>query len=138
MGTLVTRTEIQPKASWYFSDAYFSSDARDYRYDWPSKNFPYCISIHDDDLTSPSKVEIRRWIETRIIETVIYNSEVKSYRHYWDEKNSDHYSDVRNIWWSFHFESEESAVAFKLRFLDIVKEITDRHPTWHKLYERTN
>ena len=86
MGTLVTRTEIQPKASWYFSDAYFSSDTRDYRYDWPSKNFPYCISIHDDDLTSPIKVEIRRWIETRITETVIYDSTVKSYRHYWDEK----------------------------------------------------
>jgi len=132
MGTLVTREDIQSRANWYFSDAYWCNDSRGfYRYDWPSKNFPYCISIHDDDLTSINKVEIRRWIEQRILETVIYTITDKSYRHYWEEK-TDHYSEVKNKWCSFYFESEESTVAFKLRFLDIVKEITDEHPTWNK------
>lgn len=135
MGTLVTREDIRSRADWYFSDAYYAAEytvsrPEGYRYDWPSKDFPYRICIHDDDLSSPIKVEIRRWIEQRISETVIYTYIDKSYWHYRDEEK-DSRANVRNIWCAFYFESEESAVAFKLRFLNIVKEITDRHPTWH-------
>lgn len=138
MGTIIGLHEIKdngaPKAPWYFEDAYYSADGRGtYRFTWPSPQFPFMVSVHEDDMITPTiRPQVRRWVEQQITETVIYDVFDKSYRifytkeHDWNRSHS-----VSNKWYRLWFENEESALAFKLKFGDIVQTITDTHPTRH-------
>jgi hypothetical protein len=138
MGTLIGLHEIKadgaPKVPWYFDDAYYSADGRGtYRFDWPSKNFPHMVSIHEDIMIEVgNKPKIRRWVEQQITETVIYDVVDKSYRiYYTKDLDWDRSHRVTNNWYRLWFENEESALAFKLKFGNIVSPITDTHPTRH-------
>jgi hypothetical protein len=123
MGTLIGLHEINANgaaaASWYFDDAYYSSDG--------------CGTIHEDDIVEQgSRSKIRRWVEQQITETVIYDVLNKSYRiFHTKEQDWDRSHNVTNRWYRLWFENEESALAFKLKFGNIIKPIVDTHPTRH-------
>ncbi len=139
MGKLLSINEIisdgAVSAPWYFDDAYYDNytGQNTYRFDWPSKNFPFMQSIHGDDLAAQGvRPQIRKWIENILTETVIYDEVDKNYRIYFTKERDWHKSSlITNRWAVFYFETEESSLAFKLRFCDIVKPITDTHPIHH-------
>lgn len=141
MGKLITFSELKENEGhlvpWYFEDAYYSgysNNDRGYKFKWPSDHFPHCVGIHDDEIKT-NKPIIRKWIEQCIDGTVIYSYISKSYRVWWssdkDKRDWDHTSEINNNWNLFNFEDSESALAFSLRFSDLVKEVTDDHPTKH-------
>lgn len=82
-----------------------------------------------------NKPVIRKWIEQTISGTAIYDVEDKSYRVWWSDdpkkRDWDHTSQIRNTWELFYFEDSEDALAFQLRFNDLVKPVTADHPTKH-------
>jgi len=143
MGRLITdiaETEI----TWLFKDAYYSSSANRYLYKWPNPSFPYMVTIPSDRIndTSGLRIDIRRWIERHITDTVIMKQVDKSYRFYYGTdkdhwRYSEQYYTMSNWWYTFSFEDEHSALAFKLRFSDLVKDMTDYHPDhpYHKKQE---
>lgn len=127
MGKLITRGEIGTNARWYFSDAYYSgtdtsSYTKGYGYAWPSNDYPHMLAIHEEELTGKLRIIIRSWIESKIDDTVIYEVVEKDYT------PSPTRSVVRNHWYTFHFQSEESAIMFKLRFHDITRTMSDTNP----------
>jgi len=127
MGQLLSRDELKPNPYWYFEDAYYCDG---WCYEWPNPSYPYQMAIHDDNLQSNKKlIEIRKWITENIVDTVIHAGVNKSYFQYYDENEKwrDGYQ-IHNKWTTFHFENEHSATMFKLRFGDIIQEITDKHP----------
>lgn len=122
-------------ARFYFDDATYYNGR--YCFKWPSIHFPYMVSIHEDRLASyeektGSRVAIRKWIENSINDTVIFTTVDKSYKLYHTKaKEWDKMHQVSNHWYQFWFEDEASALAFALRFGDIVSPMTDTHPTRH-------
>lgn len=141
MGQLVTLEQLKDMEPWYFGDSYYGRDARRYVFCWPNESFPHCVAIHSSDMSKDIKlkVEIRRWIERNLSETVILSSLDKSYREYYDDERTWRHSyEVSNLWITFHFEDEHSASMFKLRFSEHIKEITDLHPDHKGSYEKTS
>jgi hypothetical protein len=140
MGKLLTLNDFREDegrlALWYFKDAYYDgySNVRGYTFKWPSDAFPHCVSIHEDDL-GDNRPEIRKWIEQHITGTVIYGTKNNSYRVWYSsdptKRSWDHTSEIYNTWSLFYFEDGEDALAFRLRFNDIVKPMTADHPTKH-------
>ena len=138
MGKLVTLSEFKVhdirtsyiNPTWYFEDARIGYGTDNYTFEWPNKSYPCSVAIHDDDMQNSIKIEIRRWIETNLQETVICNYIDKSYRYYYNNnKEWDESYKVDNLWIVFYFEDKHSATMFSLRFSTLVKEITDKHPT---------
>lgn len=131
MGRLVRLRDLGLDATWYFEDAYWTTSAAgSYQYAWPSKNFPHQLCMHRDEFQYASrKLEIRRWIENLIPDTVIFDSVEMDYKKYygksyeWEKKY-----DIHNTWYRFSFENENSAIMFKLAFSDWIKPITKWHP----------
>jgi len=140
MGKLLTLGDLRNNegrlAVWYFKDAYYDgySNKCGYRFKWPNDAFPHCVVIHEDDIDD-NRPTIRRWIEQTIVGTVIYGTEDKTYRVWYssdpDKQDWDHTSVIHNTWLQFYFEDSEDALAFALRFNDLVKPMTDNHPTRH-------
>jgi hypothetical protein len=132
MGKLLRLVDIIGIETWYFEDAYFSHDSgtRDrYVYKWPSPNFPYSYYIHEEHLTNSAKIEIRRWIENIITDTVLIDEISYDYRRYYGESRdwSNSY-EVRNRWQRFHFENEHTALMFKMTFSNLIKQLIKHHP----------
>lgn len=94
----------------------------------------------DDFRSYPErKTEVRKWIEINAEGTVIVDVIDKSYRVYFGkERDWDHSYERPNRWSGFYFESAESALLFRIRFSDYIKEITDLHPTQGDEYEKTS
>ena len=135
MGKVLSLDHASDTADWYFSDAYYSSrgglDHR-WQFPWPNSEFPEQVAIHSEDI---NKIAIRKWIERNDVGTVIHEYVRKSYRVWWSEdpkkRDWDHTSEIVNNWYCFYFEDSESALAFRLRFSDLVKPMTEDHPTKH-------
>jgi len=130
MGRLVTLNDLGLDPTWFFDDAYYTSDGKsNYRFKWPSTNFPHQFCIHRDSFEGNLKSQMRRWIENTISDTVIFDSMCMDYKKYygksyeWDKK-----WDVRNTWYRFSFENEHSASTFTLAFSDWIKPPTKWHP----------
>ena len=141
MGSLVTLESLCPDPSWYFTDARYSSESRRWVYKWPNDCFSHVVGIHDEDFQSnpERKTEIRKWIEINVEGTVILNEISKNYRVFYGKERDWYHSYERtNKWYAFYFESEESALMFRLRFSEYIKEITDLHPTRGDEYEKTS
>lgn len=141
MGRLITLSQLDPNPSWYFLDAYYSWESRRWTYKWPSDTFPYCVSIHNDDLKDyrDRKIEIRKWIEANVQGPVIMDEVDKHYRVYYsDDRHWDHSYERSNMWTAFYFETEGEALLFRLTFSEYVKDITDLHPTSGDEYEKTS
>ena len=133
MGKLVTRDELGLDAPWYFKDAYWSSSngPSRYLYEWPSEDFPYRLHIHNDKLFQQNarKIEIRRWIEHRLSDTVILDGIEFNYRKYYGASYDwDKSYEVRHGYARFSFESGESASAFALAFGEWIQTPTKWHP----------
>ena len=136
MGRLIRLGDIVDP-SWYFDDAWYDpTNGGQHKYAWPNPSFPYRICIPFKCIEDNKvKIEIRRWIELHIQDTVIIDYVNKSYRvYYGNQIVSDPYDfwdasyDRSNNWVIFYFEDQHSATAFRLRFSDLVKEIFDRFP----------
>ena len=130
MVTLLNLVDIK-NPRWYFEDAWFDyTNNGSYKYSWPNPSFPFHASIHYDDLEDNKiKIEIRKWIELNIQDTVILDYIDKSYRKYYGESHDWHSSyEVSNKWMVFYFEDEHSALAFRLRFSNLITEVTNKHP----------
>lgn len=141
MGKLVTRANLEPDPSWYFSDARYSWEGKKWIYQFPSRDFLYYVAIHNDDLAkyNDRKIAIRRWIEHNVNGTVIIDELDKRYRVYYSEKHTWQESyEQSNTWWVFYFEHEENALLFKLTFSEYVSKITDLHPKRNDTYEKTS
>ena len=123
MGKLTTLEKLELSQDWYFEETY--------RITFPNTNYPYSLAIHRDTLnnTSGLKISIRKWIEENIDDIVLMAFLDKGYFHYYDQARIfDGGYQQSNYWVLFHFEKEESALMFKLRFGEYIKEITDKHP----------
>lgn len=125
MGTLIYRENIIDP-TWYFADVHF--DEGRYVYEWPSKHYPFSEAINQSDLSGDLKIEIRRWIEKNIAEEVIYDLIDKTYYHSTGPADTGRL--VSNYWYNFYFRDSESVLAFKLRFGNVIKKITDKHPRY--------
>ena len=137
MGKLIFKEDADKNANWYFPDAFYSAYGgvnSSWRYEWPNAAYPNHVAIHEDEIND-NKVAIRRWIERNDVGTVIYEYIRKSYRVWYSidpaKRDWDHTSEISNCWNLFHFEDSESALAFSLRFSDLVRPITEDHPTRH-------
>lgn len=131
MGKLAHLHEIKEEAHWYFDDTYYSNGR--YVFVWPSSNYSYSAAIHADDLIGKNYIliAIRRWIEINLTETVITDIVNKSYTMYVDEQKSwDTSYEISNQWRVFYFEEEMTASAFRLRFSEYIKKMTNEHPKW--------
>lgn len=142
MGKLVYLSEFRPthnqsipnyNPQWYMLGTYYNYDSNCYSFKWPNDAFPGNVAIHADEFRDKTdlRIQIRKWIEMHLQETVIMDIVDKSYRKYYDENNKDwdHSYEVKNIWYIFSFEDTQSATAFALRFADEVSILTDTHPT---------
>jgi hypothetical protein len=144
MGRLVSLSDLDLDARWYFKDAYWSSDSRNIRYKWPSPDYPHVVGIHYKDIEdyNSRKIEIREWIEEKLSETVIHAIDDRSFRYFYagkgDYNSWDRSYDVDNRWYCFYFKHEESALAFKLVFSEYCKPVTDMHPNGEYVYEKTS
>jgi hypothetical protein len=136
MGQLIAlhdlyKSESIIDASWYFNDAYFSTNSRRKIFEWPSKDFPYSAAIHVDDMAK-NKTIIYKWVHRSHVGTVIYEYKDMTYRvWYGDKRDWDHSSEITNKWDIFHFEDEETLLVFKLEFSHIIRPLTEDHPTRH-------
>ena len=135
MGKLITLTELSAtesdKATWYLADSYFNCDKRCYNFPWPNKEFPYTVAIHADEILD-NKLSIRKWIERNDVGTVIYEYVRKSYT-VWrgPSRDWDKTTEISNCWNVFYFEDSETALAFTLQFSNLVRPMTENHPTRH-------
>ena len=131
MGQLLYKDSIDNPV-WYFEDTYYSTEGRRYVYKWPSKNFSYSVAIHSDDIDNSVRIQIRRWIELNLSETVIYDTLCHDYRWHYHEtiKDWQHSYEVQNKWITFHFEDENSYLMFRLAFSNLVKDPTKHHPKY--------
>jgi hypothetical protein len=133
MGTLVGRHELDDKAKWYFEDAYYCPMIKRRRYEWPSPDFAHHVHIHDDKYTLATIpfVKIRKWIESNIAETVIYDEVDLSYRRFTDhEQTWERSFEVTNKWHRLNFTSAESALMFSLVFSEWVRPLSKHSPLW--------
>lgn len=132
MGRLLTLEDVKEHAKWYFTDAYYTNDGRGhYIFAWPSKDYPYSNCIHMDDLTNELRIKIRRWVESSILDTVIYDTIDRGYRKNYDENRDwNRGFNVSNNWTRFFFENSESSMLFKLVFSDSIKEPTAHNPRY--------
>lgn len=140
MGKLLTLSDFKGDegrlAVWYFKDAYYDgySNIRGYKFEWPNDAFPHCVTIHEDEIGDNRPI-IRKWIEQNIAGTVIYGTTNRTYRVWYSndptKQDWDHTSEIHNNWLQFYFEDGEDALAFSLRFSNLVRPMTDDHPTRH-------
>ena len=131
MGRLITTEELTPSPSWYFEAIYINGNSGRYRIHWPNPFYPCEVCIHSDVLQENNKlkIEIRRFIEQNLPDTVIFDYKEMDYYKFFSEDHSwDKKWDVRNIWYRFHFEDEHSASVFALKFSEFVKPMTAWHP----------
>jgi len=136
MGKLLFKDDIK-HADWYFKDAYYKSHGgglSEWSYKWPNPEFPNQAAIHADEMLD-NRLSIRKWIDRNDVGTVIYEYIRKSYRVWWssDPKKRDweYTKEISNCWIVFHFEDSEAALAFTLQFSNLVRPITEDHPTDH-------
>lgn len=130
------RSNRQPgtrEAKWYFADR-VNPKLED--------SYPIRLSIHIDDLEGgrydrPSKldagrtrIEIRKFIERRLDGDVVYEQEpMEHVRVSPPRDNGKRYSDqITHGYYHFHFENENDAFHFKMKFGEIVREPSERHP----------
>jgi|APFre7841882654_1041346.scaffolds.fasta_scaffold88447_2 hypothetical protein len=133
MGRLVYLNNLDLDARWYFPDAHYNRERNNYNYTWPNIAYPSRVAIHSEDLDDQNsrRIEIRKWIEENLQETVICDILDKSYRRFTDsEKSWEHSYEVSNRWVVFYFDNEHSASIFALRFSEWIKPITDENPRW--------
>lgn len=90
MGNLLLLNNIHKDkdATWYFPDAYYSSESNGYKFKWPNDAYPYNCYIHYDDVVPTLKIQIRKFIEASV-ETVIYQRIDKSYLVYATENTGE-------------------------------------------------
>lgn len=134
MGQLIHVDELKSeKAMWYVEDHYYDVYGRKHVFKWPNVTFPFFHPIHNSKFTKNRTlgVQIRRFIQRSIDDLVIYDLEVKSYRHFYgDTSKWEHSYEIDNRWFRFFFESKESSFLFKTAFSDIISPITDWHPDY--------
>lgn len=130
MGKLIDKSLLFPSPAWYFEDAYLDHYNDHWRFAWPNPSFPYSVAIHSDKFNNKIAIEIRRWIEENVPNTVIHEILDKSYRRYYGpDRDWDHSYEQSNRWRVLHFEDEHSVTVFRLKFSEYIQEVTDRHPT---------
>lgn len=118
---LKSLTEIKHNsADFYITNAYWDSNR--YKFQWPCNDYPFSAAIHYTEFREHQslKIEIRKWIEHNLSETVIFDHVDKSY---WDNNLK---FQVYSYWIQFWFEDENSCLMFKLKFGEYCSEITER------------
>lgn len=123
MGNLLSITEIDRKASWYFEDVRWAQLGSNWGWEYarPSSDYPYVLGIKDDDL---QRNIIRKWTET-LHETVIFDHVDRSYKIY-HSKGVNEQCIIKNEYWTrFHFSNEEDAVAFGLKFGEYITPVPE-------------
>lgn len=140
MGRLVKFNQLEPDPSWFFSTANYDHNLRQ---PWSNQTGGWRCDLEEDpasairlyihwDTLDPSceylatnrRIEIRKWIEHNLDETVILTSKNLEYRYYYHSPSKKysyqyHLHDKAHGYHVFIFESEAAAIQFKLRFGDI-------------------
>jgi len=140
MGRLIFKNKLEYEIdpSWYFSDTWYNCTEKKWIYKWPSKEFPYEVSIFSKELEkNQNKVDIRKYIENNLHGNVILAESNLSYIEYYDKNwevatddNAyyEHFREITNIWNIFYFEDEQDAIMFRIRFSDIIRPISKFKP----------
>lgn len=131
MGKLIGLAQIRDQADFYFEDAHWSWEKRNYYFPWPNKGYPYHSHIHHETISNGIKIKIRKWVELRQIDTVIYDTVDFSYRHYLAPRYDwgDGY-EIPNEWHRFSFSNEDDYLCFNITFINEVSPITQHHPRY--------
>lgn len=140
MGALFEIDDLGMRIKLYVSSARSYLPLGNEKYaDFPNDEFKSMSAIHYDDLPyGPLWVEIRRFVERSLSDTVLYDLVNRSY---WHQPLPENLLDnprgytVENHWFRFWFENETDQTMFNLRFADLVKPITPHHP--HKKLQPT-
>lgn len=152
MGRLVTFSQLTPDPSWHFETAWYDHDYQGnpwskerggWRYEPEKETSGVTLYVHEEKIsdiyatavTFPLRVEIRRWVEETIPDTVILSSDTRNYfvhHEYVNDKGvtkSTQANERRHIYYRFRFEHDESALMFKIKFGELVaSEPTVLHP----------
>lgn len=131
MSKLLSYDDVKSTADFYFTDAHWSWDKKQYVFNWPSKDFPYAAYIHEKNLDNVLRISIRKWVDKNTNDVVIYRIIDHTYRHMtgpdfrWDRS-----FEVTNYWYGFYFAEEAECLLFKLAFADVVTPKTLHHPDY--------
>lgn len=131
MGQLITYRDALYNATKYFSGARYYDNT--YRIEWPHPDWPDSCAIPSSVVTSDDLLyKLNNWIEDNISETIIYEFVRKSYRVVMKDVESwkkwDYSKELDNSYYVFYFRKSASALAFKLKFGEYIREITDKSP----------
>ena len=155
MGRLIVSTEftvvkpdMRSKAhshldpSWFFADAYYDmyyNRGEGWRFSLES-SFPHVSSIHDDLWKKENrKIDIRRFVERRLLGTALYHIHDLSYgyrsSYEMDGKRREFDSKVRHLYHQFFFEEKDDQMLFNLQYAGLVSEVLKRHPDYAEVSE---
>lgn len=143
MGRLLSVNDLRPSPAWYLSRSYFSSESRNYVFDlYTDPAIAERLYFHSSHFNKKPQlyVDVRRWIERNIPDTVLLDVLDKSYRYYYgDFKSWDRTYEKHHSYMVLCFEEHESALMFKLAFPQVSVEPSDLHPDSspdEKVYDR--
>lgn len=154
MGRLIVRSEffearnenrrpphVHLDPSWYFPDAHYETSynrGEGWRYSDES-GFPHLSAIHDKQWKKEMKVELRRFIERRLLGSVLYskNDLSYSYRSSYVRDGKDHAFDskVSHLYHEFRFEESDDQMLFHLQYAGLLSEVNERHPDYPDVTE---
>src|SRR5579859_5289769 len=137
MGRFLAIDDVFGKDSdprWYVSDLHWDSSWQRYVVQWPNRNFPVMLAIHEDMLKEREdlRVEIRKFVERTMTGDVMWRMLERTYFQpidvsaYIDAHTARGGYQVHNWYCLFYFESDADAILFKLRFTDYISEIKDK------------
>lgn len=131
MGTLITLKQVHELGvSWYFPGL---SDNQ--KITFPVGEYKHQVAILNETLSNTYglKVDIRKFIQESINCTVIMSVTGRAYRHYypWSMEKTRWDWDSTIVDWqftTFNFSNEHDALLFKMRFSEVVRDVTPYDP----------
>lgn len=127
MGRLLNKLNIDLTPRWYFADVNWDTFKDTHYYPFPNSNFPHCLAINIVSVNDVLKSTIRKFVNRQLLGDVILHEIDASYRVYTTpDKEWDRSYTVSLKYHGFYFEEEDDAVAFKLRFSDLITDVDDR------------
>lgn len=123
MGRLVTLKMLENNdlgASWYLNND---------RDRLPNEQYAHRIAIDYQDL-NPHKVAIREWIENNLSSVVILTQRDLMYYYQYGKSWEGGYQ-ISHGYFMFFFTTEQEAMAFSLRFSDIITAVPTRYKEGH-------
>ncbi len=121
---------LGPNMSWYVADAYWDSERRGYRCEWPNATFVKCLAINHDEIQEDRSLRsnVLKYVERMMTDSVYTHTQHHQYWVGWGKKYESNGYTVANNWQLFWFQSEQDAALFALEFKDKISPLRKRKP----------